>query len=31
MEREPALLSGPWGGPDMIAYMREAMALLQAA
>ncbi len=31
MEREPALSASPWMGPDLIAYVREAMEGLQAA
>ncbi len=31
MEREPELSASPWMGPDLMAYVREAMAGLQAA
>lgn len=32
MEREPALSASPWMGPDLIAYVREAMeGLMKAA
>jgi hypothetical protein len=31
MEREPALSASPWMGPDLIAYVREAMDGLKAA
>lgn len=32
MEREPELSASPWMGPDLIAYVREAMeGLMKAA
>ena len=31
MEREPELSASPWMGPDLIAYVREALAGLKAA
>ncbi|WP_199032716.1 MerR family transcriptional regulator [Ralstonia sp. ASV6] len=31
MEREPELSASPWMGPDLIAYVREAMEGLKAA